>query len=233
MSTDEYPYMDTLKCYDLDNCVLTNDKDHFNGNEYYYLEDTGGEYSLENGEDEEDDHEGQTYVEYYGDWVDNDELMWCDWINEERKEDDCFYSNYYGVTIATDYAENRMIWCEWGDEYRKSDNAVWLENYGEYATPEYLESRYCIFVYSDESNLWLKNDDAVWSDHHSTYLDNDDAIEVYTDSDQNETDWRIDGDDTYFKHTDNEYYDNDVEFEEEEEEKPKKKKIKKEIKKED
>jgi hypothetical protein len=59
-------------------------------------------------------------------------------------------------------------------------------------------------------------DNFRYSDYSDEWIHEDNAVEVYTDEDKNDTDWRDKNDGTYYEHTDGELYDNDVTFPEEE-----------------
>ena len=221
-TNNEYPYVDTLKCYNPYTSVITNDENYFEGEGYYYLESTDGGYGGRNGEDDsEENHEGQTYVEYYGGWYYNDDLIYCEKSDEYRLDSDCFYSDYYNCDIADDYANDVMVDCDYyidGDNYRETYDAVELSRYGEYATQEYLNSEKCKLTYIENSDEWLKPADICWSDHYNDYLDKDHSIEVYTDIDRNDTDWRIIDDNTYHTLNDGDEYDINVEDEDEDDE---------------
>lgn len=213
---DEYPYMDTLKYYDINDKKLTNNEDLLTY--FYKLENTDGTY--ESSDDDDDDHDGQIWVEYDGEWYDEDEVFCCDECYEYRHQNDEYYLEHYGELVCPECLESEYIECDYYidyDEYRKSGDAIYLERYGEYATQEYLNSSRNEFVYIENSDQWIKLEDARWSEHYQEYIDEDDAIEVNLDEDGNETDWRIEGDGTYYE-KDDEYYDNDVIFDDEDDE---------------
>jgi len=211
---DEYPYMDTLKYYNPETHQLTNDDGMFSY--YYKLESTDGGYESS---DEDENHEGEIWVERDGEWYDEDDVFTCEECYEHFHVSDETYLEHYEESVCPDCLDSEFVDCDYYigyDSYRRPDDAVYLERYGEHATREYLDSSKNEFVYIDDKDEWVKFDDAVWSEHYQEYIDEDDAIEVYLDEDNNDTDWRIENDGTYFEH-DGDYYDNDVEFSQDDE----------------
>lgn len=212
LSSYYYPYMDTLKYFNQHTNQLSNYEYMFN--EYYKLENTDGSF-----DESEDSHEGMIWVERDGEWYEEDDIFMCNICDEFYHINDEYYSYYYEESICPDCLESHFIDCEYytdSDHYRKSEDSVYLDRYDEYATQEYLNSSNSDFIYIENIDQWVKSDETVWSDHYNEYLVMDDAIEVYLDEDNNDTDWRIENDGTYFEH-DGDYYDNDVVFSDDEE----------------
>lgn len=197
---DEYPYMDTMKFFN--NGKITNDSGRFS--EYYKLEDTNGGY---------EDSEGRIYVDFYGESYDEDELNYCDKGGDWRLEDDCYYSDFYGETIANDYAEDNMTECDYYegyyDKYRENGDYTEIERYNIYVANDYLENNEDEFTYSEYDNDYLKTEDAQWSEYHSSYIYDGESVEVYLDADMNDSDHRVEGDSNSFEY-DGEEYDEDA-----------------------
>lgn len=200
--TDDFPYMDTMKYYDPSINLLSNSASKMDESRYYLEEDNGSYFS-------DTDKE---YHPYYDEYIGEDEdFMYCDFGDGNRKPKDCKWSNYYKVYMTNDYIEDNMFYCKYGDEYRLLDDAVFLPEYEEYATPEYLDSEHSIFDYSDHLERYLKKDEAVFSDYHQELIRKKDAIEVFTEPDRSDTDWRMsDQRLSYYKYND-EFYDHDIE----------------------
>ena len=118
--TQYYPYMDTMKWFYIDQGYLTNDEDIIDGEEVYFLESTGGGYQ----DAGEEDHDGQTYVEYYDEWVDDDELIYCDLGEEYRRSDDSVYCEYYDQDATTEYVDRNMVYSEYESSYLEDSDAV-------------------------------------------------------------------------------------------------------------
>jgi hypothetical protein len=125
--TGKYPYMDTMKYYDLDTAKLTNKDDYFT--EYYLLEDLSGGYDYINNEEEDD----RIYVDFYGDFYEPDDLEWCENVDEYRIEEDRYWSEFYNCWNDTEYADHNMIKCKYcldkGDPFRDTVDCKRLEYY--------------------------------------------------------------------------------------------------------
>jgi hypothetical protein len=80
-----YPYMDTMKYYDIDNGTLSNDNDYTDGTTYT-LESTSGGY--------DEDEDGREYVDFYGVYFDEDELQWCSLGDEMRTHEDAVWIEF-------------------------------------------------------------------------------------------------------------------------------------------
>ena len=205
--TEEYPYMDTLKYYDGN--ILTNDmsflEDISDGKK---LESTGGDYDPL-GDD-------MYFSEFYGEWIDLSDYYnvyyYCERVSDYRNGEDCYHSEYYDEYIADDYASNEMEECDHYDErddrWRESGDYVTLDN-NETSTEEYAKENFI----ENNNGEWLSN--GVWSEHYEDYIDRDSSVEVYTDVEENHTDYRLEDDDTYFKYDYNgELFDNDISLKE-------------------
>ena len=197
-----YPYMDTIKYFD--RSWASNEEDEVDGN--------GSPLVLTNTDGTADnDDENGTWSDYFGEYIDTDsgDYCWCERSDDYRYDDDCFYSEEYGETIANDYAERNGTWCDHcddsGDSWREDGDFITLSN-GDTSTKEYADDN---FYYSEYSNEWCE--DAHYSDYHGTYIDADNSVEVYTDVEKSGTDYRADNDDSWWTWDyDDEKYSNEV-----------------------
>lgn len=192
---DLYPYMDTMKFFHVDSGYLTNEET--DDNEVYKLEEIDGSYTME----------GRIYVEYYEEWMYEDDLRWCEIEATYRMYDDCTYIQSIDEYVTNEYADDNYVYSEVMDEYLDNDDAIKIGD--EYVTLYYAQDNY---TWSEYSKEWLDEDDAVFSEQHDSYLNRDSAIEVITDDGD---DWRIKDDDTYIeyhsdKYATNDFYDNEM-----------------------
>lgn len=202
-STDKYPYVDTLKYYYPEDGTLSS-SDGGRG-EKWTLEDTEGGYESD---------EGGIYVEYYGESYPEDDLVYCERGDEYRLEDDAVYLDFYNEYATEEYIDRNMVECDYydGDPYRDQYDTVDVYGTDEVACKEYAANN---LSYSDYYNEYLPEGRTVYSEHHETDLYDREAVEVYTDANQRNTDWRAEDDGTWWEWDhDNEKYDNDVTEEE-------------------
>ena len=132
-----YPYMDTLKYFN--GSELSNGISLLDG-KTELLEDQYGGTSKKSGRENNDDLE---FIAYYDNWLDRDELVYCELGDDFRLVGDFYHSEYYDCYVATDYAETQMKECDYGtgptDYFREKDDYVELGN-GKIATKEYAKS---------------------------------------------------------------------------------------------
>ena len=200
-----YPYMDTMKYFDGDS--ISNDSGNVSSG-YKKLEDTGGGYE-----------EDGIWSDFYNENIDpdSDYMIHCDRVDDDgdayRYEDDCYYSDFYSEYICNDYADSNMEELDHYDEHydRYRDYGDYITTYeGNTCDERYAENN---FSWSDYHDEWVE--DAVWSEYHNTHIAEDDAVEVYTDVEAYDTDWRAGGDGSYWEweHDGNDY-DEDITEEE-------------------
>ena len=208
-STDEYPYVDTVKYYYPDEGILTTDEDL--GGTKWTLEDTEGRYEEEEG----------MYVEYYGRSYPEEDLVYCEMGGEYRLEDDAYYLDFYNEYATEEYIEQDMVRCDYCEsnygnysDYREESDTVDVYGTNEVACSDYAESN---MIYSEYHSGYLPEGDEIWSEYHDSYLYEREAVEVYLDAAQRKTDWRSEdeGDGNWWEWDfDSEKYDNDVTEEE-------------------
>ncbi len=113
-------------------------------------------YVNENDDDsDEDDHDGEIYVEHDGEWYNEDDVCWLDYRNEYRHNDDCRYSECEERDLLA--GDTTRLY---NGDYCHDNNAVEIEageHYGEYA-------------YTDDSNLV--------QDYASRYVLRQDCMEI-------------------------------------------------------
>lgn len=166
---EEYPYMDTLKY--LDNDVLTNNvkmiSDKQNAKK---LEDTYGDY-----------YSIGYYNEYYDEYIDTEndsDYNYCEWIDDYRHVDDCYYSDVYDVTIPYSYAESNMVDCgefcdDEYDNYRLPQDAFYSKFYKSYIANDFKNSLIkCVyFDYTDENDAYRLEKDVAIVDGVTSTID--------------------------------------------------------------
>lgn len=202
-STDEYPYVDTLKYFYPDDSILSTRDDE--GSPKWTLEDTNGGYDAEEGR----------YVEYYDRSYPDDDLVYCEMGDDYRLEDDAIYLDFYSEYATEEYIERYMVQCDYCDsgygnysDYREESDTVNVYGTDEIACSEYASNN---LSYSDYHNDYLPEGETIYSEYHQTDIWEREAVEVYTDAYQKNKDWRAEDDDTWWEwDEDGEKYDNDV-----------------------
>ena len=123
--SDNYPYMDTLKYFNIDKGYLTNDEDIKNeGDSVYVLEDTVGGY--------EQGGETLIYVDYYGTSFNENDIVRCELGNDWRTHDDAIWISSKEKYATEEYLANNMIWSDYNQEYLDKDSVVWSNKNNSY-----------------------------------------------------------------------------------------------------
>ena len=211
-STSKYPYVDTIKHYYPDDDLLSTDDGR--GGSRWTLEDTEGDYEVN--EDEED--EGR-YVDFYGESYPEDDLVYCEMGDDYRLEDDAHYLDYYSEYATEQYIDRNMVECDYCDggsgyysDYREEGDTVEVYGSDEVACKEYASNN---LSYSQYHDGYLPEGESTYSEYHETDIWDNEAVEVYTTADQGSSDWRAEDDNTWWEwEHDGEKYDNDVTEEE-------------------
>ena len=193
-----YPYLDTMAYFYTDDGFLSNKSNLSKSEPPYFLQSTTGSYILE----------GMKYVEYYHEWINEDDLTWCEYGHEYRLGEDCIYIESSSEYATKEYAEENMNYSDIMEQWIDRDYSVYLEYYEDYVTENYA-SRY--LTYSEYDNQWYKKGDVVYSNYHGTNILEDTAIEVIMNNEQ-DTDYRSKDDDSYLKYNkdgNTDYYDLD------------------------
>lgn len=163
-----YPYMDTMKYFN--GSQLTNDLSELdNKDNAIKLVDTYGESESVG-----------YYSDYYGIYIDVEsdysDYDRCDWIDDYRQNDDCYYSDYYEITIANDYTEFNMHDCEGYtlnndrmDIYRLKEDCYFSDFYDSWVEFDYRDSKMTECIYFSESDdRWRKSGDYEIVDNDET-----------------------------------------------------------------
>lgn len=182
-----YPYMDTFRYYSNYYGKLTNDESYFSG-DYYILNDTEGGY--------EDKPTGE-WSDYYDDYIDPEDswVVWCEYGEEYRYQNDAVYLDFYGEWATEDYAENYLVDCDYyggSSSYREESDTVEIYYTNEIACKEYASDN---LVYSEYLGEYLPEYKDVWSEYHNSYMYEPETTEVYTDVSQKNTDYRSEDED--------------------------------------
>ncbi len=193
-----YPYMDTFKLYKPDSGIISNNDTSREG---IWLESTEG-----GPENEDNDDNNTIYVEFYGDYIDFDDLMYCEFCEESRHGptdgyryvDDCFYSNHYRVYVAKSYSENYGHICYATKQWRLEDDMVKIYS---------LDDKWIVSGYSSTSG------DYLYSDFHDQFIPKDIAVSVWIDNNKTKSDWRANDDESWIE-INGEKFDKNVEIRE-------------------
>ena len=116
---DHYPYMDTLKYFNIDKGYLTNYEDEDGDNTVYVLEDTAGGH--------EQGGETRVFVDYYGTSYDENDLKFCELGNDWRTFDDATWISHKEKYATEEYLANNMVWSDYDEEYFDKDTVVWSD----------------------------------------------------------------------------------------------------------
>ena len=197
-----YPYCDTMKYFDGD--TISNSLDSINSSDGKKLESTSGEY------------EGiGIYSDYYDEYINEDDMVWCNRGDGYRYEDDCYYSEYYAESIANDYAENIMYQLDYSeyysDDYREEGD--YITTYEDNICDEYYAENN--FSYSQYHDIYVE--ESVYSEYHEDNLPEGESVSVWVDAEQSNSDYRVDNssEGNYWTWDyDDENYDDDVTEEE-------------------
>jgi hypothetical protein len=92
-------------------------------------------------EDDDDDHEGEVWSDWHGEWIDEDDSVYCDAYGDYIRWDvsvEVRGSYYHQDDDNIRYVESRdryflaedTTWCEYREEVIHEDDAVYVENYG-------------------------------------------------------------------------------------------------------
>lgn len=181
-TNNKYPYMDTLKYFYYDRGFLTNDS-NIDDDDVYFLESTSGGYEIVS---------GGIYVDYYGERIDEDDLIYCELGDDWRYPDDAIYIESEGVYATEDYIERHFEYSDFLNDYIRKDDAVWSDYHDSY-------------IYSDNSIEVLYPDAASVDDISNLTTKSDFRDDGEIDSSAIEYVSR-DGDTYYFDEDDEKYF---------------------------
>lgn len=177
---DKYPYMDTMKYFHFNSGYLTNEET--GDRDVFVLEYTDGSYIMEE----------RVYIEYYGRWIDEKDLVWCEHESEYRYADDAVWLEEDEEWVTQEYADNHCIYSETMEIWLKDTETVYIKSINDHVTEDYADRN---FTWSENEQEYFENDNVVHSGYYDSYLDINNSINVIT---EDGDDWRVEGDDTYF-----------------------------------
>lgn len=183
---DQYPYMDTMKWFFVNDGFLSN-MDDTGGqlSKYYFMESTSGDY--------DERIYGGIYVEYYGRSFNENELIWCDFGEEYRTPHDAVRIDNHNYATQ-DYIDDYMIWSDFENKYIEESDSVYLDRYDTNVSNEYIEYH---MTYCERIDEYLLDDDTVYSYYYESNIDKYDSVNVYTNINKTKHDYREEGDYTY------------------------------------
>jgi hypothetical protein len=167
--TNEYPYMDTMKWFYVDRGFLANTpKFKEDDEEVFFMEETGGGYHIE--------RPGK-YIEYYDDYISEDELVWCEYGDDYRIREDAIWLEYEDQYATDDFARTNCAVTYDGKWILNDDAVYFVDNQGreDIAFREDAENN---FYFSEVDDTWYE--DAYKSDHYGSFIGKPKAIKVYT-----------------------------------------------------
>lgn len=199
---DTYPYADTMKYYSPYLSIISNSSTYIEGltdDEYYRLDGIeGDDYERFNQEEEEG-----IYVEYYGDYFDEDDIVWCEYGNEYRKWDDAIELSEGTSEYATQsYIDRYMVWSEYHDQYIKGDESSWVEYNNDYILDDDIVEVYLDADFATLDEAISKDDTEERGEYDSDsleyvvdnkkyFFDNDKCGEFFVNAIKNDTQYRI------------------------------------------
>ena len=181
--TRYYPYMDTMKWFNIEKDYLTNDEDIVHsGYEYYKLEDIHGGY--------DEGGEGQIYVEFYEDSFDEEDLVYCQLGDEYRKHDDAYYVESLDQYATKDYIDDNLVWSDYNQDYLDKDMATYSDHHQDYFKDEEV---IILSSGADEPDMDdvreiddVRHDDDVEDDTVIMYIDKDKMSHFFSEKDYGE-----------------------------------------------
>jgi len=191
--TDEYPYMDTMKWFYVNKGFLANTlKFREDDDVIYFMQETGGGYHIEG--------KGK-YVEYYDDYIEEEDLIYCELGNGYRLEEDSIYLEDEEVFATEEYANINCTYTRDGRWILNSKAIEYIDYNGmsQFTTQEYAIDNY---TYSEKDGVFYEN--GYFSEFYEDGISASDAIRVYTDDDiltkgtSNNWDYLLDDGENYF-----------------------------------
>jgi len=195
-STGKYPYLDTLKWFYVDRGFLSNSLIFRKGDEeVYHLSDTEGGYDIEG---------AGKYVEFYNDWINEEDLVYCEYGDDYRLMDDAVYLEDEDKFATQQYADDNCIFDEGGYCILKNKAVKFVNINGE---EKYTSKKYAIdnYYYNSKDNKF--HESAEFSEYYGTYIPSSKAVKVYLTNNIDEIingtenfDWFIKDDNNYIEY---------------------------------
>ena len=187
-----YPYMDTMKYFNLRDGFLTNDDDNA-GSEYVVLESADGGYiDGDNGEFQ--------YDEFSGEFVSEGDMVWLD--NEERHMhiDHAIHSEYENEYASPEYAREHWKYSELEEDWIPEDDAIYISSRKQWVSENYAEQNLNLCDYDDE---YYTPQESLDSDAYN-YVPKKKAVFVITDKSMDLEDYLLLNTTNYNKYVGNE-----------------------------
>jgi len=203
-----YPYMDTMKYFNIRGGFLTNDENSA-GSSFITLESADGGYINSNGYE-------LSYDEYSDSIVNEDDMVWLD--NEDRNmhRDHAVYSEYEGEWASPEYAEEHWKYSKLEEDWIPEDYMVYVSSIKQWVSDNYADDHFNKCDFDDE---YYKENEILESDVHGCVpkkkavfviteedMDLDDYVKLnfnnYNEYFGGQIDVRYKGDKSYFTVTD-------------------------------
>lgn len=131
-SASYYPYMDTMKFFDTDTGILTNNEDIRYNYNVYTLEDTNGGYQ------EGDDHDGEIYLDYIEEYVNEDDVVYCEYGDEYRLAEDAVWLEHYEIYATEEYRDDNLEYSDYEEDWFEPNDLEYSEYHEDKVFKEYL-----------------------------------------------------------------------------------------------
>lgn len=168
-----YPYMDTMKYFNIRNGYLTNDE-YNAGEEFVVLESADGGYIEDNGSGDE-----LAFDEYTGELVNEDDMVWLD--NEERNMSirHAIHSEFVSEYASPEYAKEHWEYSKLEKDWIPKDDMVYVASVKQWMSEDYAQENFNMCDYDEE---YYKTEDTLDSTAYN-YVPKNKAIFVIDNED--------------------------------------------------
>jgi hypothetical protein len=163
-----YPYMDTMKYFNIEEGYLTNDHTL---DSIVTLESTDGGYEGYGVE--------MAYDSITDGLVDVDDLIWSDGEERYLNPDTAIHSEFADEWASKEYAKEHWKYSELEEDWIPEEDAIWIKSKKIWVSENYADDNFGLCDYNDE---YYDLQDALQSDTHS-YVPKTKAVFVITDED--------------------------------------------------
>ncbi len=145
-----YPYMDTLKYFNVDENYLTNNE---NETYQYELESTDGGYFTD----------GYNYVYNHntGELISEEDMIYSEVEDRFIMDENSVYSEYSSSYISSEYANRYFVYSDEMNGWIPRDESVYIELAEDYVSIDYAQENY---IYCEYDDNWYLMDDSVPSE---------------------------------------------------------------------
>jgi len=178
-----YPYIDTLKYIDFINGVLSNNEDvididaELNSTNGGYTDDNGNVYMYS---------ENQGEIVHEDDY--NDGRIWCDYEGEYADEDEAYWSDYLNSYVTQYYMDNYMVYSETMNDHIPDNDSIYIDEINDYVTTDYADKN---FYYCEMNDTWYTNSNDIIDSDEQGWIPKDESVLVYLDMEGKKTDYRF------------------------------------------